>query len=165
MRATIVEFPAWWCCAWLLLADPAAVRAADCSVGTVSTAFGIYDPLSPSPNDNGVGAVEVTCQYTGQNERVAYRVSLSRGIGGSYTPRQMASGGERLAYNLYQEASRVTIWGDGTGGSFPLNGQLPILNPGQRVRRATHSIYGRIPAVQDIAVGSYSDVVTVTVDW
>ena len=48
-----------------------------------------------------------------------------------------------LAYNLYREASRSIIWGDGTGGSAVGSGT-----------GATHTVYGRIPSRQNVYAGS-----------
>jgi spore coat protein U-like protein len=38
-----------------------------------------------------------------------------------------------------------------------------LVNPGgNRIREASHPIYGRIPAMQAVATGNYSDTIVVT---
>ena len=44
-------------------------------------------------------------------------VNLSRGGAATFFPRQLASGGSLLDYNLFLDASRTQVWGDGAGGS------------------------------------------------
>lgn len=65
---------------------------------------------------------------------------------------------DQLDYNLYTGAARTTIWGDGTGGSVTVT---QAFNNNQ-VRL---SVYGRIPAMEDIAPGSHTDHITATVTF
>jgi len=66
--------------------------------------------------------------------------------------------GSVLAYNLYLDSTRLTIWGDGTGGTGTFSG----MGTGSDVGT---TVYGRIPAGQNVAVGTYSDLITVTVTF
>ncbi|HKS94426.1 MAG TPA: spore coat protein U domain-containing protein [Gammaproteobacteria bacterium] len=55
-------------------------------------------------------------------------------------------------------AARTAIWGDGTGGGVPVTQAFN----NNRVRL---SVYGRIPAMEDIAPGSDTDHITATVTY
>jgi spore coat protein U-like protein len=69
----------------------------------------------------------------------------------------MLKGSEPLNYNLYLNAARTTIWGDGTGGTQEFTDHTPPFG-----RSIVVPIYGRIPALQDVSVGSFSNTITVT---
>lgn len=127
-----------------------------CSVSASSmVAFGSFSPLTGSTVDS-TGTINVTCDALS-----SYTISLSHGGSGTYSPRRMASGGNTLDYNLYRDAGRTQIWGDGTGGSSMVAGSFPL--GGSR----DHTVYGRIPlsTQRDASVGSYSDSITVTVTY
>ena len=83
------------------------------------------------------------------------RSYLSTGSG-TYAARAMTSGSHQLLYNLYLDASYVTIWGDGTAGTGTLQ---------DSTNKNTYTIYGRIPALQNAWVGSYSDTIVVTITY
>jgi spore coat protein U-like protein len=70
----------------------------------------------------------------------------------------MRKGTETLDYNLYQDSTRTVIWGDGTGGSQTVVQPSPPLNTNIDV-----TVYGRVPAGQDVSSGSYSSTVTATI--
>ncbi len=114
-----------------------------------SVLFGTYDTFS-ALHIESTGSVEVVCVLT-----TAYTIALSPG-NGSYAPRVMKSGVHSLTYNLYTDATRTTIWGDGTGGTGVVSGNAIIAN---------HTIYGRVPAGQNVNVGSYSDSLIVTITF
>ncbi len=136
----------WLLAAALLACGPAW---ADCTVSAQSVVFGSYDVFSPTPLD-GVGRVDVSCDPS-----ASYTVALSSG-GGSYSQRQMANGGTLMNYNLYTGVSRTTVWGDGTSGSATVAGSGLA---------ASHNVYGRIPAQQNLIEGSYTDVIIVTLTF
>ena len=70
----------------------------------------------------------------------------------------MRQGTETLDYNLYQDSTRTVIWGDGTGGSQTFVQPDPRLGVNIDV-----TVYGRIPAGQDVSSGAYSSTVTATI--
>ncbi len=69
----------------------------------------------------------------------------------------MTGGGSSLNYNLYTTSGRTIVWGNGTGGSNT--------RTASRNTNTTLSIFGEIPAAQDVAVGSYLDSITATVNF
>jgi spore coat protein U-like protein len=65
---------------------------------------------------------------------------------------------DRLNYNLFVNAGRSTVWGDGAAGTSTV-----FLKNVKKNRPVFTTIYGRIPPGQDVSVGSYSDSLTVTI--
>src|SRR4029079_2141001 len=97
--------------------------------------------------------------YTCNNKAKKIRIEMTTGLSGQFTPRFMsASSTDTLAYNIYLDSTRQTIWGQGLYGTDvyyqnnPPNG-TPVIVPA----------YGRIPPRQNPPPGQYVDVVTVRV--
>lgn len=145
----------------LVLALPVAANAATCNVSATTVGFGGYDTLSPL-NDDATGTVTVSCSGGLISLLVSYNILLSKGGAGTYTPRRMASGSNTLNYNLYTNITRTTIWGDGTGGSSIVSDGYLV---GLFVVTRNYTVYGRIPALQNVASGSYVDTITATVNY
>jgi spore coat protein U-like protein len=150
----------WFAC----LLAAAQSQAADCTLGITGLAFGGYDPLAASALDS-TATVTVTCGKTvAVSEGVNYTLTASTGAGGSYVNRAMFQASERLAYNLYRNSARTTIWGNGSGGSSTMTGSFN-LSIGTPTRLRNHIVYGRIPPSQNAASGSYSDTLVVTLTF
>jgi spore coat protein U-like protein len=135
---------------------PSAVDAGllSCTISATTVAFGNYDPLTGTPTDT-TGTVTYQCDFV-----VLPTITLSTGASSSYAARQMVSGAERLNYNLYQDATHLIVWGDGTGGSVSYVASVSFLNLSVPV-----TVYGRIPAQQNAAAGSYSDTIVATIHF
>jgi spore coat protein U-like protein len=127
----------------------------ECKVTASTVSFGNYDTFSGAPLD-ATGEVNVTCDAADP-----FTVKLDQGenSGGSFNPRVLGgAAGENIQYNLYVNSARQEIWGDGTGRTFVNTGtsngsEIPL------------TVYGRIPARQNVPVGSYSDTIKVIVEW
>jgi spore coat protein U-like protein len=134
---------------------------ASCTISTGGITFGNYDPVvanATTPADSN-GTVTVSC-----TNGAAAAIGLNQGsfptmASTAVAPqRQMGAGSNRVAYGLYTDAARTTVWGDvGTLSAVTYNstGLAPT----------TLSIYGRIAAGLDVAVGAYTDTVTATVQF
>ncbi|MDF2447185.1 MAG: putative secreted pili protein [Moraxellaceae bacterium] len=131
----------------LALALSAPLDGEACSVGTAGVAFGAYDPFAVVPHD-GVGSIAVECE-------APYSVLVSGG-GGQVGQRHLQGATHQLLYNLFVDAGRSVIWGDGSGGTSTVSAAA-----GTR----THVIYGRIPARQNVSAGAYSDSLIITVNF
>jgi spore coat protein U-like protein len=132
----------------LLLASGTAAESAVCNVQSNGVAFGNYDTLDPAPLD-GVGSLAVQC-----DSNTAFTVDL--GPGGATTNQRLLAGiGGILRYNLFTDATRTAIWGDGASGSN-------LSSTGSNV---TLSIFGRIEARQNVSAGTYTDTVTITLTY
>lgn len=150
-----------------LLGAEAARAGATCSIATTGVSFGVYDISLVGPNDSS-GNITVTCSYVapGAATAVNFEASLSAGASGSYTPRQMASGPGRLDYNLFLDAARSSIWGDGLSGTGIATGELRVgPGVGNGTRSAQLPLYGRVPAQQAVPMGTYSDTIVVTLTF
>jgi spore coat protein U-like protein len=150
----------------MLVASP-ALGGATCSVAATGVAFGAYDVSVPTPNDS-TGTVTVTCSYVapGGAMDVSIQTALSPGNSGSYSPRQMAAGAARLNYNLFLNSARSTVWGNGLAGTGIATATLRVgPGVGNGTRSADFPVYGRVPALQGVGLGNYSDVIVVTVTF
>lgn len=127
-----------------------------CTVTATAVAFGTYSPLTTATS---TGTISVVC--TGVVGSSSATAALSSGTSGTFTARTMSNGtGGTLSYNLYTIAADSVVWGDGTGGSQTQT--LTINGMGKVTVNAT--VYGFVPS-QDPAPGSYSDTITVTVNY
>lgn len=133
-------------------------RAQFCNITLQNLAFGSYTPLAAAPTDS-LAQFHIFCF----GRRPAMVMSLSQGTSGNFLSRAMAQGIDRLAYNLYREAARVTIWGDGSGGSQTVS--IPPAPPGSPGSLFPVVVYGRIPPGQWTAAGLYSDTIIITVEF
>jgi spore coat protein U-like protein len=150
-----------------LLLAAAAHAGADCSVATGDVGFGVYDPTIATADD-AVGTFTVVCVYVppGGATSVSYSLQLSPGSSGTYSQRQLVAGASRLGYNLYLDAGRTQVLGSGVGGTWVIRNSVTV-GPGVGNGRRTnaYSIYGRMPALQDALVGSYSDAIVATLTF
>jgi spore coat protein U-like protein len=154
-----------WAIGLLAFAIPAVASAVvTCNVTAVGPDFGIYNPLSAAPTLSN-GTVTATCTLvSGGTTTVSLVSSYSIGSGTSYASRVMVSGANTLAYNLFYDAAFTQIRGNGTGGS-QTGGASFTLTRASPTQSATSTIYGRIPAGQDVAPGLYADTIIVTITY
>ena len=137
-----------------------------CSAEANGVNFGNYQPLSGQPVDS-TGSVTFECRSLIAlltTRRVSFKVYLDAGTNGSVAQRVMKSGNHTLNYNLYTNPTHNTVWDDigGTGfrgDTFEFRALVSI----GTTRAATYTIYGQIPGGQNVAAGTYSDSITVTV--
>ena len=133
---------------WLIVAFAlTAQQGHACTLNVTGVNFGSYDVFSNSALDT-TGNIDVNCP-----SGVGYSIELTEG-GGTHTQRVMGSGAHRLNYNLYTAANRAVVWGDATSGTVTVNGTGIGVN-------VNHAVYGRIPALQNVHAGSYSDIIIV----
>ncbi len=138
--------------------------AVSCSVSATGPLFGVYNPLSATPTYAN-GQIQATCTLLSGGATTLNLVSsYSTGKSGSFALRSMVSGTNKLNYNLFFDAAYTQIRGDGTGGS-QTGGAALSLTPGNPTQTSTSTIYGRIPASQDVAAGAYADTIVVTITY
>lgn len=123
---------------------------AACTVSSTAVAFGAYDVFATTANDS-VGSIKISCDTS-----TAYSIALSPGSGGSWSGRTLENGISELVYNLFVDAARTQVWGDGTGGTATV---------GATATSANHTVYGRITAGQNVTTGTYTDTVIITVTY
>jgi spore coat protein U-like protein len=129
-----------------------------CSVSGSGVAFGTYNPNDAQMSFSGT--ISVTCTVLAGLG--GYTIKLSSGGGGTYPGRRMALASSVLAYQLYQDSTLTTVWGDGTGGSviFTETGLLAKIGGTK-----TYSVYGRIPVKQLSTPGIYTDPIVATLTY
>ncbi len=132
-----------------------ATVTSNCTVSSSALAFGNVDPLSGSDVDSS-GGITVTCT---NGTAWSAAAGVGGGTGASFADRFMNSGGNLLAYNLYTDAARSSVWGDGTGST------ATISDTGSGVAQAV-TVYGRVASGQaTVPPGAYADTVSVTVTY
>ena len=143
----------------LMLIAPSAGFAAQCTITDVSVAFGSYDPISPQPRDSNA-TLQVRC--SGANETVSFQLFAATGAG-SLGDRRASNGKSALRYNLFLDAGRTQIWGDGSSGTTVLSDSLTITDvPVTK----TYVVYGRILAQQSYTTpGNYGDQLVITLNY
>lgn len=130
-----------------------------CTVTATGVSYGTYDTLAPS-SDDASGSVRVRCTLLVALSG-SFTIDLSAGSSGSYAGRTMRSGAQILPYNLYTNAARTQVWGNGTGGSARVTQSFS----GLLVVDRSVPVYGRIPSRQNVRAGAYSDTIVVTVTY
>jgi spore coat protein U-like protein len=138
-----------------LHASEALAQSPSCTISTTSVNFGSYNVFSGADLDS-TGRVTYNCNATAFN----ITVSLSKGGSGTYSPRRMSKGAEVLSYQLYRNSARTNIWGDGTGGTVVYTRADPANNTNVNL-----TVYGRIPAGQDVSAGTFSDTVVAVINF
>ena len=128
----------------------------NCTISTSALAFGSYDPVvaNAATNLDGTGTVSVAC-----TKGTTATVGLGLGSNASGSTRRMSDGGGNfLTYELYQDVSHSTVWGNAGAGLLS-----PAAAPSKAARNFT--VYGQVASNQDVAAGSYSDTVVATVNF
>lgn len=130
-----------------------ATVSSGCVISATNHDFGIYTPSSLADNINGSNTLTATCTLA-----VPYTLGLDAGIGTGATAaaRKMTrvGGTEMLDYSLYQTVDRLLVLSDvltlsGMGTGLAIN----------------HTVFGTIPASQNVPAGNYADTVTATISF
>ncbi len=120
-----------------------------CSLSGGTLAFGPYTSGQATNLD-----VTGTINYVNCSGNLSF--ALDGGGSGNINARQMSSGSGRLNYQIYRNAARNAVWGTGA------DAQGVVLIGTQS---GATSVYGRIPASQIVADGTYTDVVNITLTF
>jgi len=147
-----------------LMAQPAMANCAflsfcSCSASTSGLSFGTYDPFATLPDD-ATGTVSVSCSLLSPLAG-SVDVALSKGSSGSFAQRTMKNGANTLNYNVYTSTSYNQILGDNSGGTLPITINFSFLYSSTQ----NLTFYGRIPAQQNVRVGTYTDTLLVTITY
>jgi spore coat protein U-like protein len=141
----------------LLAAGSSASAQMTCSIdNAVGPSFGGYDTLRHAPTDSA-GFVSFRCEGVGPSDSIV--IELGRGQAPSFMPRRMERRGKHLQYNLYLDAARTQVWGDGSRGTFRYQAR-PVEG-----RTVSVPIYGRMPPRQPVPPGAYSDQIMLTMHY
>lgn len=143
----------------LIAAGGLAARAQSCTVSATTMGFPPYNAFSGNVSDAS-SVVTTTCTgllFVG----VTYEVRLDGGQASNILGRKMRQGvtSHELGYQVYLNAGRTTVWGNGVQGSA-FTGTMLL---GLFSRTHTRTVYGRIPASQQVNSGDYADGPVMTV--
>lgn len=141
--------------ALVLLFTASEARAA-CSVEYTEIRFPAYDVFGTTPVD-ATGAIRYRCAIEQSKLTPVIRISLGEAPNKTFE-RRLAFNGEGLRYNLFLDAQRTVIWGDGSRGTLAYTAACCATV-------STATVYGRIFPGQDVAAGSYNDSILVTVEF
>jgi spore coat protein U-like protein len=142
-------------CALAICVVAAHAHAMSCTIINASSVrFGSYDVFDVQPLDS-TGVIEFRCTSVASGDMLS--MQLNRGESNSFLPRAMKHRGARFEYNLYLDAARTIVWGDGTAGTSAYTAR-PIEN-----QTVSVPIYARIPPRQNVEIGSYSDSIVLTI--
>ena len=155
LTALVVAAPAFAASQTANLSVTASV-AANCTITTSPVAFGAYDPVSVNSATNltANGAVNVAC-----TKGTPATIDLGNGGNFSAGSRRMGSGSDFLGYSLFRDAALTQPWGSGIAG-----GATEAYNAATKAVTAV-TVYGMVPAGQDVTVGAYSDTVVATINY
>lgn len=144
---------------------------AGCNVSSSGLSFGPYQPLTfpghfTSVDAVSTGTVSITC--SNMVALASYTLALGAsadGAGDRISTRYLAnsSGGPNMAFNIYTDATRSVVWGNGSTGAV-ISGSLPLITLGSQTQNVT--VYGKIPAGQNtLKAGTYSGPLTITLTY
>ena len=134
-----------------------ATVAGACSVSATSFNFGNALPNAVTSNVDAQGSVRAMC---GAGTPYTIALNAGGGAGATFAARRMRvqSGSATLAYSLYTDVARTTLWGDGSAGTSVVTSTAsgtPQVIP----------VYGRIPGGQTVPNGLYFDTITVSLTF
>lgn len=136
-----------------------ATIGSNCTITTIAVGFPAYDPIvahATSPDTSTSGSVTITC-----TKGAATTIGLGLGSNASGSQMRMSDGAtpaNYLSYALYQDSGFTKVWGNAAP-----NLVTPAVAPDKTPR--VFSVYGSIPAAQDLPAGTYNDSVVATVNF
>ena len=130
---------------------------ANCTISTTPVAFGAYDPISANASTplTAPGAVSTTCT-NGSSATITLDQGANPDTGStaSVPLRRMANGSNYMNYGLYSDSGHTATF-DGTTG-------VSVTGTGAQVDT---TVYGSVPAAQNLPTGAYADTVVATVTF
>jgi spore coat protein U-like protein len=124
-----------------------------CSVSGTDLSFGAYTPTSTSALTS-TSTISVLCTLNNP-----YNIRLNSGQNGSSVSSRLMSNGNNytLGYALFRDAAYTQNWGE-------TDGTNTVSSTGTGANQ-DFTVYGRIAALQNVPAGSYSDQITITVNF
>ena len=123
-----------------------------CTIDTTAADLAFGEQFSTATDIQAQSQLAVYC-----TRGTEFSIALDGGTAGDTSARTMTgAGGEEVPYQLYQDAARSVVWGEGPNA----------MEDGTTGTGAeeTFEVYGLVPSA-NVPAGDYSDTVTVTVAW
>jgi len=140
------------CCA----ATP-STAAITCTASMTNIGFGSVNVLPGTVIDT-TGTLTITCSGATANTTYRFCTDVGTGADASGNQRRMASGTNRLNFDLYKDAARSQEWGNYASNYLGGGSQNDFTSNGSGNISGTVTIYARIAASQQTAIpGSYSE--------
>lgn len=131
-----------------------ATISSTCSLSATGIAFGEVGTAGPTTlQTDGLGSITVTCTNGG-----AYSIALDDGLHNVAVQRNAQSGSNLLAYDLYKDPARGTVWTSAAASVTGTGNAAAQVIP----------VYGRIAAGLPFAPSNgspYADTVLVTLTY
>ena len=127
--------------------------------------FPAYDFQTNATTADTAGPVSYTTSCT-KGSSVAFSVNGGANFAHTSGTRALKSAttSDYMNYGLFSDSSDTTAWAFNSSTGAGTNG--PTLNPTSNTQTLTLTIYGSIPAGQDVSVASdYTDSVTVAINY
>ncbi len=130
----------------------------NCNITVANMSFPNYDPLATGATTTTANiSVACTKGTTGAN------IGLDNGQNHTHATagqnRAMANGANYLSYDIFQDASHATFWGNTPGTNTEA-----VPRPTSKAAQ-NFTAYGQIPARQNVRIGTYTDTVLATVNF
>ena len=122
---------------------------ASCTVSAADLHFGRYIGTSATPS-RGQSAIELQCT---SGLTVDIGLDAGQGAGATTSDRRLMSGAGALRYGLFQDPARRINWGNTAG--------VDTVEVSAAGTRQIVTIYGEVPAGQQVPAGTYNDVITI----
>ncbi|WP_223645828.1 fruiting body spore coat protein U [Corallococcus sp. EGB] len=140
-----------------------ATVGSTCTINSGSLNFGTYDPIVVNASTGvdllGSGTLQVQCTLLGTAD-ITLGQGSHPGTGSTDAApvRRMlnTSSANYLNYSLYQDATRLVVWGNTAGTGLPYVGTglgTPV------------TVFGTVPKGQNVPSGTYSDTVVATITF
>jgi spore coat protein U-like protein len=137
-----------------ILAGRAEAATTSCSAFSSSgIIFSAYDTVGKAAVD-GTGTITFTCMGTGTD---TLNVIINGGSAGVCSPRQMKNGSLSLAYNIYRESARTSIWCDGSQRF-----DVPMDYSTGATQTKTVTVNGRVTSGQNPTYATYTDTLNIS---
>jgi spore coat protein U-like protein len=127
---------------------------------TVSLDIGTYDVLAnaAAPLKSSAAVIHVTCTSGSSGVTIDLSPGVNPSNGSATAPlRVLKSGGNSLTYNIYSDSGYLNIWGAGSGHNVALSAGTGADQP--------TTVYGMVDAAQNPPIGTYTDIVGITVNY
>ena len=138
--------------------------AASCGQVVSPMAFGLYSTVQAGATDT-TATVTISCvPGVGDPLTTPYTLTVAGTGSGNDSIRSITSGAARLYYQVYSDASRSLVWGNGGSSGAGVSSSVTSASVAVAAMRV-HTAYARMPAGQNVPPGTYAGSLLITIDY